>query len=147
MNIYIVIIRINSGPCFLLSLPISICQSSLHYPFFLLTWRISFLDRGANTHSLLSLVCYRLFTLCHFSHPDTPQRSSYNIYIDDINNISCPVWYNELYLIFFLSLSMYICICVLYKITKHFKLQKVLNNKMYEMTKPINTNCIKWQNA
>ncbi len=35
-----------------------------------------------------------LFTLCHFSHPNTPQRSSYNIYIDNINNISRPDWYN-----------------------------------------------------
>ncbi len=29
-------------------------------------------------------------TLCQFSHPFTPHRSSYNIYIDDINNISRP---------------------------------------------------------
>jgi hypothetical protein len=33
--------------------------------------------------------------LCHFSHPNTPHRSSYNIHIDDINNISRPVLYNK----------------------------------------------------
>ncbi len=59
-------------------------------PAFLLTWRTSFLARGANTHPLLSLVCYQLPTLCCFSHPNTPYRSSYNIYVDDINNISRP---------------------------------------------------------
>jgi hypothetical protein len=40
-----------------------------------LTWRTSFFTRGVNTLPLLSL---------------PPQRSSYNIYIDDINNISRP---------------------------------------------------------
>jgi hypothetical protein len=59
-------------------------------PAFLLTGRTSFLARGANTHPLLSLVCYQLPTLCCFSHPTTPHRSSHNIYIDDINNISHP---------------------------------------------------------
>ncbi len=29
-------------------------------------------------------------TLCRFSYPFSPHRSSYNIYIDDINNTSCP---------------------------------------------------------
>jgi hypothetical protein len=59
-------------------------------PTFLLTWRTSYLARGANTHPLWSLVCYQLFTLCHFSHPNTPHKSSYNIYlrVDDINSIS-----------------------------------------------------------
>ncbi len=60
------------------------------YPLYLLTWRTRFLARGLNTHPLFSLVCYQLHNLCCFSHPNTPYRSSYNIYIDDINNISCP---------------------------------------------------------
>ncbi len=46
---------------------------------------------SANTHPLLSLVGYKLLTLCYFSDHNTPHRSSYNIYIDD--NISRPVWY------------------------------------------------------
>ncbi len=29
-------------------------------------------------------------TLCKFSHPFTPHRSNYNIYIDNIKNTSCP---------------------------------------------------------
>ncbi len=60
------------------------------YSLFLLTWRTSFLAHGANTHPLLSLVCYQLPTLCCFSHPNTPRGLSYNIYIDDINKISRP---------------------------------------------------------
>ncbi len=68
-------IHTNPAPC-----PLS--------PSILLTWRTSFLARGANTHPLLSLVCCQLPTLCCFSQPSTPHRSSYNIYIDDINNIS-----------------------------------------------------------
>jgi hypothetical protein len=66
------------------------CHPSFLLPTFLHTWRTSFLARGANTHPPLSLVCYQLPTLCYFSHPNTPHRSSYNIYIDDINNISRP---------------------------------------------------------
>jgi hypothetical protein len=49
------------------------------------------LARGANTHPLMSLVCYQLFTLCCFTHSKAPHRSSYSVYIDDINNVSCPV--------------------------------------------------------
>ncbi len=75
------------SPCFLLPTLFS-CH------LFFLTWRTSFLARGANTHPLLSLVCYQLLTLCYSTHPDTPHRSSYNIYIDDINNISRPIWYS-----------------------------------------------------
>jgi hypothetical protein len=67
-----------------------ICHLSFLLPAFLLTWRTSFLARGATTHPLLSLVCYQLPTLCCSSHPNTPHRSSYNIYIDHINNISHP---------------------------------------------------------
>ncbi len=62
----------------------------LQLPAFLLPWRTSFLACDANTHPLLSLVCYQLSALCCFSHPNTPHRSSYNIYIDNINNISRP---------------------------------------------------------
>ncbi len=61
-----------------------------YYPLSLLTWRTSFLALGVNTHPLSSLVCYQLPTLCCFSHPNTPHRSSYNVYIDDINIISRP---------------------------------------------------------
>ncbi len=66
------------------------CHPSFLLPAFLFTWRISFLAWGAKTHPFLSLVCYQLPTLCCFSHPNTPHRSSYNIYTDDINNISRP---------------------------------------------------------
>ncbi len=62
-------------------------------PFYLLG-EPAFLARGANTHPLVSLVCYQLLTLCYFTHPNTPHRSGYKIYIDDIINISRPVWYN-----------------------------------------------------
>jgi hypothetical protein len=44
----------------------------------------------------LSLVCYQLLTFCCFAHHDTPHGSSYNIYINDINNISRPVWYSNI---------------------------------------------------
>jgi hypothetical protein len=59
-------------------------------PTFYLLGEPAFLARGANAYPLLSLVCYQLFTLCCFTHPETSHRSSYSIYIDDINNISCP---------------------------------------------------------
>ncbi len=32
---------------------------------------------GANTHPLLSLVSYQMFSPCYFTHPKTPLRSSY----------------------------------------------------------------------
>jgi hypothetical protein len=80
---------VNPAPCSLLPalfyLPPHILVTR-----FLLTWRTSFLARGVNTHPLLSQVCCQLPTLCCFSHPNTPHRSSYNIYKDDINNISLP---------------------------------------------------------
>ncbi len=63
-------------------------------PFYLLG-EPAFLACGANSHPLLSLVCYQLLTFCYFTHPDTPHTSGYNIYIDDINNISRPVWYTS----------------------------------------------------
>jgi hypothetical protein len=69
----------------------SLFANPLYVTHFLLTWKTSFLHRGANTHPLLFLVCYQLFNLRHFSHPNRPHRSSYNIYIDDINNISHPI--------------------------------------------------------
>jgi hypothetical protein len=76
----------------MLTLPLaSYCLLFLLIPPFLLTWRTSFLARGANTHPLLSLVCYQLLTLSCITHPDTPYQSGYNIYIDDINNISRPI--------------------------------------------------------
>ncbi len=66
-----------------------ICHPSFLLPAFLLTWRTSFLACGANTHPLLSLVC-QLLTFCCSSHPNFPHGSSYNIYVDDINNICRP---------------------------------------------------------
>jgi hypothetical protein len=33
--------------------------------------------RGANSHPLLPLVCYQLFSPCCFTHPKAPHRSSY----------------------------------------------------------------------
>jgi hypothetical protein len=72
--------HINPTHCFLLP-ALFTCHPLFLLPAFFLTWRTSFLARGANTHPLLSLVCYQLFTLCYFSHPDTPHRSSYNIYM------------------------------------------------------------------
>jgi hypothetical protein len=33
--------------------------------------------RGANTHTLLSLVSYQLFSPCYFTHPKAPHKSSY----------------------------------------------------------------------
>ncbi len=78
--------------------PLLLITCSLYLtPLFYLLGEPAFLARSLNTHLLLSLVCYQLFTLCCFTHPDTPRRSSYSIYIDDINNISRPVWYNMYY--------------------------------------------------
>ncbi len=93
---YITVLHLKYGststpaPCF--SLP-----STFTWDPYLLIWRTSFLARDANVQLLLSLVCYQLFTLCCFTHPDTPHRSSYSVYIDDINNISHPVWHTYLY--------------------------------------------------
>jgi hypothetical protein len=51
---------------------------------------------GANTHPLLSLVSHQMFSPCYFTHPKgTPQIK---LHIYDINNISCPVWYNSHYM-------------------------------------------------
>jgi hypothetical protein len=91
--------RVNPAPCFLLP-ALFTCHPLFLLPAFLLTWRTSFLSRGANTHPLLSLVCYQLPTLCYFSHHHTPHRSSYNIYIVNINNISRPRLIQEQYKIF-----------------------------------------------
>jgi hypothetical protein len=85
--------RVNLTLC--PSLPALLLATSCSLlPAFLLTWRTSFLACGVN-HPLLSLVCYQLPTLCYFSPPsptlhNTPHRSSYNIYINYINNISRP---------------------------------------------------------
>jgi hypothetical protein len=78
---------VSTQPCFLLP-ALFTHHTLLLLPAFLLTWRTSFLARGANSHPLMSLICYQLLTLCYFSHPNTPHRSGYNIYIDDVNNIS-----------------------------------------------------------
>ncbi len=91
LHIYTVMARIN--PALASHCPISSLFANPPCVAHFFTWRTSFLDRGANTHPLFSLVCYRLLTLCCFTQPDSPHRSSYNIYRDDINNISRPVWY------------------------------------------------------
>jgi hypothetical protein len=44
-------------------------------------------------------------TLCKFSHPFTPHRSSYNIYIDDINNTSHPRLAHQRLAVFSICLS------------------------------------------
>jgi hypothetical protein len=49
--------------------------------------------RGANVHPLLSLVSYQLFSPCCLTHPEGTPQIKLHIYIDDINNISRPVWY------------------------------------------------------
>jgi hypothetical protein len=49
--------------------------------------------RGANTHPLSSLVSYQLFSPCCLTHPGSTPQIKLHIYIDNINNISCPVWY------------------------------------------------------
>ncbi len=76
-----------------ISRPLLYLSPLLTLPLFYLLGGPAFLARGANTHPLLSLVCYQLFTPCCYSHPKAPHRSSYNIYIDDIN-ISRFVWYS-----------------------------------------------------
>ncbi len=99
------IAHVNPTPCSPLP-ALFYLPSSLYVTHFLHTWRTSYLACDSNTHPLLSLVCYQLFTLCHFSHPNIPHRSSYNIYIDDINNISCPVWYTTL--LYYLNCSIFL---------------------------------------
>ncbi len=51
--------------------------------------------RGANIHPPSSLVSYQLFPPCCLTHPKDTSQIKLHIYIDDINNISHPVWYSE----------------------------------------------------
>jgi hypothetical protein len=44
----------------------------LPIPLFYLLGEPASLARGANTHPLLSLVCYQLFSPCCFTHPKAP---------------------------------------------------------------------------
>ncbi len=46
-------------------------------PFFYLLGDPASFARGANTHPLLSLVFYQMFSPCCFTHPKAPHRSSY----------------------------------------------------------------------
>jgi hypothetical protein len=78
---------VNPTPCSIVPSPLVFVTPSYATTFYLLG-EPAFLACSVNTHPLLSLVCYQLFTLCCFTHPKAPHRSSYNIYIDDINNIS-----------------------------------------------------------
>jgi hypothetical protein len=73
--------------------PLCFIQSLLYNPpSCLLTWRSLFFALGANTHPLLSLVGYQLFSPCCLTHPKGTPHIMLHIYIDDIN-ISRPVWY------------------------------------------------------
>jgi hypothetical protein len=58
--------RVNPTPCSLLPAFFT-CHPLFMLPTFLLTWRSSYLARGANIYPLLSLVCCQLLILCHFS--------------------------------------------------------------------------------
>ncbi len=51
--------------------------------------------RGANIYPLSSLVSYQLFSPCCLTHPEGTPQIKLHIYIEDINNISPPVWYND----------------------------------------------------
>ncbi len=50
---------------------------------------------GANTHSLLSLDGYQLFSPCCWTHAKCTPQIKLHIYIDDINNIIHPIWYRN----------------------------------------------------
>jgi hypothetical protein len=54
----------------------------------------SYFARGANTHPLLPLVGYQLSSPCCLTHPEGTPQIKLHIYIDNINNISRPGWYN-----------------------------------------------------
>jgi hypothetical protein len=51
--------------------------------------------RGANTHPLLSLVGFQLFSPCGLTHPKGTPQIKLHIYIDHINQIGRPVWYTN----------------------------------------------------
>jgi hypothetical protein len=55
---------------------------------------------GANIHPLSSLVSYQLSSPCCLTHPEGTPQIKLHIYIDDINNISCLVWYIYVYIKF-----------------------------------------------
>jgi hypothetical protein len=74
------------SPLLLHSIPLT--QTSR--PVYLLGDPSSF-ARGANTHPLLSLVGYQLFSPCCLAHPKGTLQIKLHIYIDEINNISRPV--------------------------------------------------------
>jgi hypothetical protein len=65
----------------------------------------AFLALGANTHPLLSLVCYQLFSPCCFTHPKAPQRSSY-IFTQTTSTTSAVSSDT------FIHIYTYICVCV-----------------------------------
>jgi hypothetical protein len=83
-------LHVNPAPYFPLPHPLFYSTNPFYITTFYLLWKPAFLARGANTHPLLSLVCFQLFTPYCFTHPETAHRSSYSIYIDDINNSAVP---------------------------------------------------------
>jgi hypothetical protein len=86
------------------------CRPPSMLPTFLLTWRTSYLARGANTHPLLSLVCYRLFTLCHFSHPNTPHRSRLFYSGSPLPAVQCPAFMFSLSFLLFSPPCTVLCV-------------------------------------
>ncbi len=65
----------NPPPCFPVSLQLA--PFIWFNPSFYLLGDPASFAHGANTHPLLSLVCYQLFSPCCFTHPKAPHRSSY----------------------------------------------------------------------
>ncbi len=95
--------RGNPAPCFPLSHFFPICQSPLRCPLF--TYLENQLSWSWREYPS-TLFPHLPSTVQPVSHPDTPHRSSYNIYIDDINNISRPIWY--MYMLYSMSIYTYV---------------------------------------
>ncbi len=66
----------------------------IQFPFYLLGDPSSFAC-GANIHPVSSLVSYQLFSPCCLTHPEGTPQIKLHIYIDNINNISRPIWYKK----------------------------------------------------
>jgi hypothetical protein len=75
-------------------LPLTPSLFTLVNPTLYLLGEPAFLARGANTHPLLSPVCYQLFPPLLFHPPQGTPWIKLHIYLDDINNISRLVWYS-----------------------------------------------------
>ncbi len=69
------------------------------FPLFLLTWRISFFClRCEYPSTLVPGLLSTVLTLLLHPPQGTPQIKLH-IYIDDISNVSCPVWHNKYWLL------------------------------------------------